>query len=116
MMDLGDVVRPDFTVVDMIRPMEGFGPHSGTPVDFGCIVAGRDMVAIDATACRMVGLPLEKVEYFEAAREKGLGNFDEEQIEILGNSIEEVQPEAVSALPGGVRRMARVQLPHREGL
>jgi uncharacterized protein (DUF362 family) len=91
MMDLGDVVRPEFTVVDMIRPMEGFGPHSGTPVDFGCIVAGRDMVAIDATACRMVGLPLDKVEYFEAARDKGLGNFDESQIEIRGNSIEEVR-------------------------
>jgi uncharacterized protein (DUF362 family) len=50
MMDLGDVVRPDLTVVDMIRPMEGFGPHSGTPVEFDCVVAGRDMVAIDATA------------------------------------------------------------------
>jgi hypothetical protein len=49
------------------------------------------MVAIDATACRMVGLPLDKVEYFEAARDKGLGNFDEEKIEIRGSSIEEVQ-------------------------
>jgi uncharacterized protein (DUF362 family) len=91
MMDLGDVVRPDLTVVDMIRPMEGFGPHSGTPVEFDCVVAGQDMVAIDATACRMVGLPIEKVEYFEAAREKGLGNFDEDRIEIRGNSIDEVR-------------------------
>ncbi len=91
MMDLGDLVRPDLTVVDMIRPMEGFGPHSGTPVEFGCIVAGQDMVAIDATACRMVGLPEDKVEFFDAAREKGLGNFDPEQIEIRGNSIEEVR-------------------------
>jgi hypothetical protein len=49
------------------------------------------MVAIDATACRMVGLPLEKVEYFDAAREKGLGNFDEAQIEIRGNSVDEVR-------------------------
>ena len=91
MMDLGDVVRPDLTIADMIRPMEGFGPHSGTPVEFGCVVAGRDMVAIDATACRMVGLPLEKVEYFDAAREKGLGNFDEERIEIRGNGVDEVR-------------------------
>jgi uncharacterized protein (DUF362 family) len=91
MMDLGDVVRPDLTVVDMIRPMEGFGPHSGTPVDFGCVVAGRDMVAIDATACRMVGLPLDKVEYFEAARAKGLGSFEEDRIEIRGNAIDEVR-------------------------
>ena len=90
MMDLGDLVQPDFTVVDMIRPMEGFGPHSGTPVEMGCIVAGQDMVAIDATTCRMVGLPIEKVDYFDAAREKGLGTFDEDQIEIRGNSVEEV--------------------------
>jgi uncharacterized protein (DUF362 family) len=91
MMDLGDLVRPDLTIVDMMRPMEGFGPHSGTPVEFGCIVAGQDMVAIDVTACRMVGLPEDKVEFFDAARKKGLGNFDPEQIEIRGNSIEEVR-------------------------
>lgn len=90
MIDLGDLVRPDFTVMDMIRPMEGFGPHSGTPAEMDCIVAGKDMVAIDATACRMVGLPIEKVEYFDAARRKGLGTFDEEGIEIRGNGIEEV--------------------------
>ncbi len=93
MMDLGDVVRPDLTIVDMIRPMEGFGPHSGTPVEFDCVVAGQDMVAIDATACRMTGLSLEKVEYFDAAKAKGLGTFDEDQIEIRGNAIDEVRRE-----------------------
>ncbi len=93
MMDLGDVVRPDLTIVDMIRPMEGFGPHSGTPVEFDCVVAGQDMVAIDATACRMTGLSLEKVEYFDAAKAKGLGVFDEDQIEIRGNSISDVRRE-----------------------
>jgi len=91
MMDLGDLVRPDLTVVDMIRPMEGFGPHSGTPTEFGCVVAGQDMVAIDATTCRMAGLDLDKVEYFSAAREKGLGNFDADHIEICGSRIEDVQ-------------------------
>ena len=90
MMDLGDLVQPDFSVVDMIRPMEGFGPHSGTPAEMNCIVAGQDMVAIDATACRMVGLPIEKVDYFDAAREKGLGTFSEDQIEIRGNRIKDV--------------------------
>jgi uncharacterized protein (DUF362 family) len=93
MMDLGEVVRPDLTVVDMIRPMEGFGPHSGTPVEMDCVLAGRDMVAIDATACRMVGLPLDKVEYFEAARAKGLGSFDEDRIEIRGAALEDVRRE-----------------------
>jgi uncharacterized protein (DUF362 family) len=90
MMDQWSVVNPDLTIADLIRPMEGFGPHSGTPVDFGCIVAGRDPVALDATVCRMVGLDIDKVEYFRAALNRGLGNFEEKDIEIRGNSIEEV--------------------------
>jgi len=88
MMDLGEIVRPDLTIADLIRPMEGFGPHSGMPAEMDVILASQDMVALDATACRLVGLDLEKVEYFEAAREKGLGSFESDKIEIRGVSIE----------------------------
>jgi uncharacterized protein (DUF362 family) len=91
MMDLGELLyKKTFTIADLYRPMEGFGPHSGIPVKFDCIVTGKDLVAVDATACRMVGLPVEKVDYFDAARDKGLGNSDEKAIEVRGNSIEEV--------------------------
>ena len=91
MMDLGELLqRKTFTIADLYRPMEGFGPHSGTPVRFDCIVAGKDLVAVDATACRMVGLPVEKVDFFDAALKKGLGNFNEEDIEVRGNSVKEV--------------------------
>ncbi len=91
MMDLGELLQAKtFTIADLYRPMEGFGPHSGTPVEFDCIVSGKDLVAVDATVCRMVGLPIEKVDFFDAAREKGLGNYEEEAIEVRGNRIEEV--------------------------
>jgi uncharacterized protein (DUF362 family) len=90
MMDQWSVVNPDRTIADLSRPMEGFGPHSGTPAEFGCIVASKDPVALDATVCRMVGLDIDKVEYFEAALNRGLGSFEEGDIEIRGNSIEEV--------------------------
>ena len=91
MMDLGELLQEKtFTIADLYRPMEGFGPHNGTPVKFDCILAGKDLVAVDATACRMVGLPIEKVDFFDAAREKGLGNFNEDAIEIRGSSIKEV--------------------------
>ena len=91
MMDLWSVIDIDLTIADLIRPMEGFGPHCGTPIDFGCVVASSDPVALDATACRMVGLDLDKVDYFEAAIDRGMGNIDESKIEIRGNSLEEVQ-------------------------
>jgi uncharacterized protein (DUF362 family) len=90
MMDLWSVIDIDLTIADLIRPMEGFGPHCGTPIDFGCVVASADPVALDATACRMVGLDIDKVDYFEAAIERGMGNVDENRIEIRGNSLEEV--------------------------
>ena len=92
MMDLWSVIRADLNIADLIRPAEGFGPHSTVPTDFNCLVAGKDPVAVDATVCRMVGLgvDIDKVAYFESARERGLGNFDEAMIEVRGKTIEEV--------------------------
>ena len=90
MMDLLSVVRADLTIADLIRPAEGFGPHNTIPVDFGCVVAGKDRVAVDATACRMVGLDIKNAPYFKSARQRGIGNFDEESIEIRGRTIKEI--------------------------
>jgi uncharacterized protein (DUF362 family) len=90
MMDLWSVIKADLNIVDMIRPAEGFGPHSTTPIDFGCVVAGKDPVAVDSTICRMIGLDINKVAYFEPARARGLGNFDAKSIEVRGNKIKEV--------------------------
>jgi len=90
MMDIWAVAKADLTIADLIYPAEGFGPHSAVPLDFGCVVASRDPVALDATACRMVGLDITQVDYFEAARQRGIGVSDEESIIIKGKSIKEV--------------------------
>ena len=90
MMDLWSVVRADINIADLIRPAEGFGPHSTIPIDFGCLVAGKDPVAVDATICRMVGLDVDNVAYFKPANERGLGNFKEDFIEVRGKTIKEV--------------------------
>ncbi len=90
MMDVWSVIRADLTIADLIRPAEGFGPHTTIPVDFGCVVGSKDPVALDATACRMVGLGIDNVQYFSAAAERNLGNFKEEDIEVVGKTIEEV--------------------------
>ena len=89
-LDLWSVCRPDLNIADLIRPAEGFGPHSTIPADFGCLVAGSDPVAVDATACRMIGLDTTKIAYFVSANERGLGNSEEDFIEVRGKSIEEV--------------------------
>ncbi len=90
MIDLWSVLKPDLSIADMIIPQEGFGPRSGLPVEFGCIVASKDPVALDATACRMVGLDIDRVTYFEAVRKRGLGKYRERDIEIRGKTIADV--------------------------
>jgi hypothetical protein len=90
MMDVWSVIRADLSVADLIRPAEGYGPHTTIPVDFGCVLASKDPVALDATACRVVGLDTDKVKYFEAAADRNLGNFEEAGIEVVGRSIPEV--------------------------
>ncbi len=90
MMDIWAVVKADLSIADLIYPAEGFGPHSAVPLDFGCVVASKDPVALDATACRMVGLDIDQVDYFEAARQRGVGTSDEANIEVRGRQIKEV--------------------------
>jgi uncharacterized protein (DUF362 family) len=91
MMDIWSVIKADLNIADLIRPAEGFGPHFTMPTDFGCLIAGKDPVAVDATACRLSGLDLGSVPYFDPAHERGLGNFQEDRIEVRGRSIEETR-------------------------
>ncbi len=87
--DLLAVSPLHLAIVDMIRPQEGLGPMtSGTPVDFGAIVAGTDPVAVDATCCRMVGIVPEET-YLAIGAERGFGNIKKGLIEVRGNSIKE---------------------------
>jgi len=88
--DLWTVIKADLTIADVIRPGEGFGPHSTIPVDFGCLVAGKDPVAVDATVCRMVGMDISRMKIFKSAQARGIGVTDENLIEVRGKKIEEV--------------------------
>ena len=88
--DLLAVSPVHLAIVDMIRPQEGLGPMTtGTPIDFGAIVAGTDPVAVDATCCRVAGIVPEKT-YLRFGAERGLGIMAEDLIEIRGKSIKEV--------------------------
>jgi uncharacterized protein (DUF362 family) len=49
--DINTVLRPKFTIIDGFYALEGPGPVSGTPVRMDLLIAGKDVVATDATAC-----------------------------------------------------------------
>jgi uncharacterized protein (DUF362 family) len=87
-LDINRVVRPVLTVVDGFVAMEGMGPVHGSPVQMEAIIAGRDVVATDATASRVMGFDPNKIGHIRMAHEAGLGEM--ENIEIVGEPLDAV--------------------------
>jgi uncharacterized protein (DUF362 family) len=78
-LDLAATVRPGLSIVDAVVGMEGDGPIMGTAKPVGCLVLGRDPVAVDATCARIMGLRPETLPYLERAS-AFLGNLAEERV------------------------------------
>ncbi len=82
-LDLNATIRPHFTIVDAVVGMEGDGPIMGRPRPLGFIAMGEDVVAVDATCARVIGLDPDRIPYLSTASEF-LGNIAENRIEHRG--------------------------------
>jgi uncharacterized protein (DUF362 family) len=81
---------PQFAIVDGIVGMEGNGPIQGGPKHCGVLVFGDDLVAVDATAARLMKIDPRKIKYLEWA-ERFLGNVIQEKIVQIGENLESYQ-------------------------
>jgi len=88
LVDINTVIKPALTVIDGFVAMEGRGPTDGTPVKMDLIIAGKDVVATDATAARVMGFDPHEISHIRTAAEKGLGNIDD--VDIVGSKLEDV--------------------------
>jgi len=82
-LDLTATIRPHLAIVDGVTAMEGDGPIMGRPRKLGFVAMGSDLVAVDATCARVIGLDPEKIEYLKQAA-RFLGVIDAERIEHRG--------------------------------
>ncbi|MEM2930658.1 MAG: DUF362 domain-containing protein, partial [Thermoproteota archaeon] len=88
--DLCTARRINLTIIDGRVAMEGEGPHEGTPVNLGLIIAGRDPVAADSVTSFIMGFDPEKIPTLVCGNQKGLGTNNLHKIEVKGESIEQV--------------------------
>jgi len=91
LLKLFEVIRPQISVIDGIYGMDGEGPVDGTPKSLGVVVASTDAVAADATAARLMGYNPKEIGYLLYAHEKGYGNLKEDEINIIGEAVENVK-------------------------
>lgn len=89
MMDVWSVCRADINIMDAHRAASGYSPHMPVPIETHMILGSKDPVAIDRVACEVTGIDTSAVDYFKVAEETGLGKYAMEDIEVVGDSIED---------------------------
>lgn len=88
--DVNSTIRPEFAIVDGIMAMEGDGPIQGNNIPANVVVMGDDLVAVDATCCRIMGINPRKIKYLKLAH-KNLGRMGESSIKYIGTNPHEIK-------------------------
>jgi uncharacterized protein (DUF362 family) len=79
LVDISTVIKPAFTVLDAVRILTNHGPQGGDPADvrrLDTVIAGTDLVAIDAYGTTLFGLTGADIGYVREAARRGLGVMD----------------------------------------
>jgi len=90
--EVNRVVRPCFAVVDATVAMEGNAPKSGKPRVVGKVLAGADLVAVDAVLGWLMGIPPRTVRHLATCAAAGVGTQDFGGIRIVGGPVEPIDP------------------------
>ena len=88
--DINRAVPVKLAIMDAVVGMEGDGPSGGDPRAIGCIMASADLTALDAVACRLVGIDAENNPILHASAKRGFGVVDPEKIETVGDDPDEL--------------------------
>jgi len=85
--DIFSSVKPALFIMDAGLVMEGDGPASGDTRWLGYLLASTDGVALDASVAATLGIGKRRVWTTEFAAQRGLGQADLSQIEVLGEAF-----------------------------
>ncbi len=88
LVDLNRFVKPRLFIMDAVRSMEGNGPGNGKPYQLNLLMFSDDPVAVDSVACKILNIKPERVLTNLYGEEFGLGKMSIEDIEILGDDID----------------------------
>ncbi len=108
--DLLKAAPPGLTVVDAVTAMEGFGPHAGTPIDLGLVIAGADPVAVDTVGTFLMGVDPRSLAVLQAAEKLGLGSIALGDARVIGEDPEAVRREFLPPVFQFVSRHENVHL------
>lgn len=87
LIDLNELVKPNFVIMDAVIGMEGNGPMGGEPRFAGYIFASESVYALDYVAQELIGMEPNRIMTTAAAKERGV--LDE--VNVAGDPIIPIQ-------------------------
>jgi uncharacterized protein (DUF362 family)/ferredoxin len=88
LVDLNSLIKPRLYIIDGIIAMEGNGPRSGRLKPLNVILLSDDPIAVDATACRIIGLNPETIPTSIPGEKAGAGTYHADKIDLQGDEFE----------------------------
>lgn len=85
--DLNRVMKPHLTVVDGLVGLGGTHTREEDRMALACIVAGTDVVAVDAVCATLMGFDVDEILHVRLADEANLGEADLDCIQVYGERI-----------------------------
>ena len=83
-------VAPGFTILDGIVAMQRRGPTGGDPANVGLLFFGEDALALERIVAEVLGINPETLPIFRAASSIRIGESKLENIEIVGEQLNQV--------------------------
>jgi uncharacterized protein (DUF362 family)/SAM-dependent methyltransferase len=102
-------IRPDLTIIDGIVGMGGVGPVDGHPIKTNLLLFGKDLIATDSIATKLLSMNPFDVSMLTFAHERGMGEIDPEKIEIVGDDFDKLK-HAYDFIPTNAYRLMRLGL------
>lgn len=72
LVDLNELIHPDFCIMDAVVGMEGNGPQGGSPREVGYILASKSVYGLDISAQTLIGMSPESIGTTMAALRRDL--------------------------------------------
>ena len=89
--DLVATIKPCLEIIDGTYGQQGLGPIYGETKKMDLIIGSKDLVACETVAGLIMGYEPEEVMITKQAYERGLGEMNLENIEVVGKQIDEVK-------------------------
>ncbi len=127
LIDLALLMKPALTVMDAVISMEGNGPASGDAKETGLIMASESPFSIDVVGCKVLGIHPKDLPVIKRALKAGIEESKEDNIEVVGERIEDVKisdfkfpplvsPNFADKLPAPISKLLRNTLTSRPSI